>query len=441
MLSSATLFTAPQLLGVAVAAIGGFLLARRDWTWTVTAVVLASCLSWSWIDWVKQAGNIVYWGLVVALGASMILLARQSVVARALVVLDIVAGCLLATTAAWSIAPHTSLVETGKFGGVLLVASYAALRVREEGAAKLVRATALLTPTLILLSLAVLLGWRAARAEGGGASGFFAGPNILAMVLALVLPCTLCHPAVQTFARRVAVIAAVTFTCALSAGRAGLAGAVVALCVLALWERSPRLFVGGLTAVVALTAAAIVWAPNIPTLGAPLQANPTTPQSEQLLLGSRPSDQSRLSAFLGARDEAWREAVRVFPKRALQGTGFGTGSDIFAHYGSRKHFHYFIGAFENTANVHNAYLQDFLELGLFGGVLFFSPVALALFAAARGLWRRAGTEPAFAALLFAAAAEAIFESLFSELGPLTLLTWLGVAVVLACASRNYTRPT
>ena len=433
MLASATIFTAPQLVAVAGTTVAAVFLARRRWDVAVAATVVAAAFGWSWMPWLKHVGNIAYWGLVLGIAVALVNFARTSRLARVLVGLCVGIGVLLALTRLWSIVPHTTLVETGKFGAVLVVASFVAVHSRADGDRALVRALAVVGPAFILVSVLGLIRWKAAQAAGGGTSGFLAGPNALSILLAMLLPFALVHPLAASTWRKVAVVWVFTFVIALSAGRSGILSAAVVVAVLSIYRRSTRQLVTGLAAIVAATALVAAWGPDIPTLGAPMPQTPNTPQTQQLLLGSRPADQSRLSAFLGARDEAWREAVRLLPKRLYQGTGFGSGFAIFAHYHSRPRFHYFIGAFENDADLHDAYLQDVLELGIFGGLVFLAPALLALFRVVQMVVRGAPSsfDPAGGALVASAAFAALFESLFSELGPMTLLSWIGFALVLA----------
>jgi O-antigen ligase len=113
-------------------------------------------------------------------------------------------------------------------------------------------------------------------------------------------------------------------------------------------------------------------------------------------------------------------------RRPAIGTGFGTGSEVFAYYGVRGQFTNFVGRVDPHANVHNAYLQELLELGIPGGIAFFALPLLA-FAAAIVFLVRGRREPIDVALVgtaLAALAAAVFESILAGFAAMTLLAWI-----------------
>jgi O-Antigen ligase len=460
----ASIFTGPWLAVILAVGVAVFFVALRRWTVAVGCLVAADLPTWSWESWLKTAANIVYWGAVAGIAAAFLLLAYRVRVARLWLIAAGAATVLLAVTSAWSLAPRTTLKETVSFAAVLMTVGFVASRLQHDPheADGVVRALAPIVPAAFLLSLFLILAEHSqAVAQGGGSSGFMNGANALGILTAPALPFLLAQPAIASRMLPLAVtIAVVTFVVTLSAARTGIAGVALGLVVFELGRRRWLRLGLGLAVWLAAAALAVEWAPAVPTLGAPLPAlvvpaptsnpastpSPAAPsgpappvQATRLFGQARSPDESLLSALVGARDEAWKEAVRLVPKRPAFGNGFGTGSLLFDHYGSRRHFHYFVGAYFSGVNVHDAYLQEILELGVVGGPLFLAPAVLALLLVLAGLRRgwASTAEAALAASLAAVLFCAIFESTLAEFGPMTMLAWLStVGVVVTAVMRR-----
>jgi O-antigen ligase len=338
---------------------------------------------------------------------------------------------LLASTSLWSLSRHDTLRESATFASVLVIVSFAVVRLRAEPLGSgLLGALAVLVPGMLVVTIAVIVGDHSrAVAEGGGVSGFVNGPNALGLLVALSLAFLLAHRWVaERWSLLGLTMGVVAFVVTLSASRTGYVALLAALLVYETGRRRwPRLALG-LCAALAGAALAVVWAPDVPTLGRPLADRA---QVTELFGGGRPAGQSLFGALTGARDEAWREAVALLPRRPLLGSGFGTGSDVFEHDGVRSRFRNFVGAFDPHANVHEAYLQVLLELGIPGGIVFLAPLLAAFGATLAGLQRgwRSRLEGACGATLAASLVCALFESVFAGFGAMTLLTWLAAAGV------------
>jgi hypothetical protein len=465
----ASVFAGPSAAGVAAIAVATFAVARRSWALAVLLVVAADALTWSWIDGLKNVGNILYWGATLGMTAGLIVLARSSATARALLFAAAAVTMALAATVAWSFMPHVTIRQAGTFGSVLVVVAFAVVHVRAEGAGsdRLAHVLGWIVPgALLLTALVVLFDRTAAVAKGGGVSGFINGPNTLGIVVALGMGFALSTPMVEGRpSLMLALVAVVAFVVTLSASRTGMLASLLALVVYEIGGRRWRRLAAAtaVTVVAAILAAQTV--PNVPTLGRPLavpskQPTPTSrqplrtsrqpmPTSEQpmepaqatQIFTGRVGGQSLFSSLVGARDEAWRTAFDLLGRRPVLGSGFGTGDEIFAHDNVRQRFRFFVGAFDPQANVHDAYLQELLELGIIGGAIFVAPalaaLVLALLALRRG-WRSSG-EGAFATAAVAAVVCAVFESMLAGFGAMTMIAWLSFAVLLATRPRSHGR--
>jgi hypothetical protein len=448
---TASVFAGPGLAAVAVIAVLTYLLARRRWALAVTLVVAADILTWSWLSWLKSVGNVLYWGSAAGIAGSLLALALSSREARRALSAVVAITLVLAATSAWSLSRHATLREAMTFGSVLVVAAFVGANLRRgsrEGEV-LVRSLAPIVPVVLLATLLVIIGEHsAAVAQGGGVSGLVNGPDALGIILALALPFLMVDRLLARSVVRVGVLVVVAFVVTLSGSRTGFVATAIVVGVVELGQRRWLRLGLGLAAVVAGAGLAVIWTPSIPTLGRPIApvttqapslAPSVPPQAKQLLGGSRPAGQSRFSSYVGARDEAWREAVRLIAKRPVVGNGFGTGSLLFDHYGSQSHFRYFVGKFASGVNPHNAYLQELLELGVFGGAMFLLSILLSLGVVLTRLRTGFGSEAeaALAALVVAAAFASMFESVLAGFGVMTMLTWIGVvgAVAMAMARR------
>lgn len=442
----ASVFSGIGLVAIAAVAAGSFVVAQRAWRWSVVLVVTADALAWSWAGWLKSFGNVAYWGSAAGVGIALLLLARRSRVARVLLVLVAVVTAVLLASAGWSFEPHTTIRGAITFGSALAVVAFAAACSAAEngGRERLARALAVLAPAALALSLLlVVFDHRSAVAEGGGVSGFANGPNSLGLLLALSIGFLFAAPLVDCSTTwMVATVTVFAFAITLSANRTGMLATALAFAVYEIGMRRWRRLALGLAVAAVVGVVAVEWAPNVATFGRPLsvstttsgsQATPSqaTPSQVKQLFGGRASDQSELSSLVGARDEAWREAGKLLARRPILGSGFATGGEIFAHYDVRSHFRYFVGAFYPNANVHDAYLQELLELGVAGGLLFILPALLSfvlVIAALRRGWQSPG-EAAFGASAVVALVGAVFESLLAGFGAMTLLAWLSFAML------------
>jgi O-antigen ligase len=429
-----SIFLGPGLAGIAALAVCAFVVARRRPSIPLAVAVGADVLTWSWISGLKTTGNIVYWGVASGLGLYLLDCARSSRLARWLVAAAVLVTVILTATSAWSIAPHETLRESVTFGSVLVVVAVAVIELRRGGGERLLEALAVLVPAELLLTLVVIVGDHAhAVAEGGGVSGFVNGANAFGVILALQMPFLVAARRVRGNLILLAVsVALVTFVVTLSGSRTGLLALVAGAAAVELGRR--RWASLATTVVVALAAAtlAVLWTPPIATLGRPILTNKAQAHGSQIFGGDRGRDQSRFGALVGGRDEAWRVAGDLLSREPLHGTGFGTGSEIFEHYGVRHRFTNFVGAFDPTANVHEAYLQELLELGFPLGLLFFVLPAAAFVAATRRLFSVWPTDidAALGGAVFAAVAAGLFESVFAGFGSMTLLAWLATCGVL-----------
>ena len=432
------ILAALEFLAIGGIGIASGALARRHAPAVAALLVASYGLSWSWVEAVRTGASVAFWGLLWGFVAA-VALSHWSALGRRWLCASGLLTVAVASTMFWSVDPSYTSVEVVKFAAVLLVAACVGALVQRSGteAARLTTAFAVLAPGAVACSLlAALVAWGDESVDTAGASGFFNGPNVLGIFLALSLPFLLVHPFVRRrLVATLTCVAAVAFVSALSAGRTGLLALLVAVTVLALGARRPRLLILGIGVCAVSIAVALAWSPRIPTLGSPI----TGPnQVDQLLGGSRPGNQSRLSALVGARDEGWAEAIRLLDERPLGGHGFGTGSTLFDRYGSHERFTYFVGAFAEGVNPHNSYLQMLLELGFLLSLIFFAPL---LFAAAVA-WRlvasgRAdGPRLAFCAALAAGIVAAGFESTLTQFGALTLLSWVSAAAVVGLWLRD-----
>jgi len=429
-----SIFLGPGLAGIAATAVCAFLAVRRWPSIPLAVAVGADVLTWSWVSGLKTTGNIVYWGTVAGLGLYLLVSAGASRFARRLAVAAVIVTAILASTSAWSIAPHETLKQSVTFGSVLVVVAVALIEVRRGGGDHLVDAIAVLVPAELLLTLAIILGDHAhAVAEGGGVSGFVNGANALGVILALQMPFLVAARRVRgSLIALGASVALVTFVVALSGSRTGLLALVAGVVAVELGRRRWASLATTAVAALAAAALAVVWTPSIATLGRPLLTHEAQAHGSQIIGGDRGRDQSRFGALVGGRDEAWRVAGDLLSREPVHGTGFGTGSDIFEHYGVRHRFTNFVGAFDPTANVHEAYLQELLELGFPLGLLFFVLPAAAVFAVMRRLITSWTTESdaALGGAVVAAAAAGLFESVFAGFGSMTLLAWIATCGLL-----------
>ena len=276
-------------------------------------------------------------------------------------------------------------------------------------AGRFTAAFAFLAPGALVVTLLAAIGASIESVATAGTSGFFNGPNVLGIFLALSSPFLLMHPFVrERLSLTLAAVATVSSISALAAGRTGLLALVVGIAVLGIGARDLRRLLSCIAVCAVSVAIAHTWSPHIATLGNPIAvatcpapcevapaAVPTGPdQVDQLFGGGREADQSRFSALVGARDEGWLEAVRLLDERPFAGHGFGTGSTLFDRYDSRERFTYFVGAFAQGVNPHNSYLQLLLELGFVVGILLLLPLLLAAGLAWKLLATVAPTDPA-----------------------------------------------
>jgi hypothetical protein len=389
-----SIFLGPGLAGIAAVAVCAFLVARRRLSIAIAVAVGADVLTWSWVSGLKTTGNIVYWGAAAGLGLYLLDCARSSRFARRLVVAAVLATVILAATSAWSIAPHATLRESVTFGSVLVVVAAALVELRRGGGERLVGALAVLVPAELLLTLIVIGGDHArAVSEGGGVSGFVNGANAFGVILALQMPFLVASRAVRSRGVLLAAsVALVSFVVMLSGSRTGFVALVAGAAAVELGRRRWAGLALVVSASVAAAVVAVVWTPPVPTLGRPLIPPGTNAhfkadaQAKLVFGGGRGRGQSRFGALVGGRDEAWRVAGHLLSREPLHGTGFGTGSDIFEHDGVRHRFTNFVGAYDPSANVHESYLQELLELGIPLGILFLALPAAAFVTAVRRLF-------------------------------------------------------
>jgi O-antigen ligase len=426
----ASIFHGVGAVGVVAVAAAGFVLARRSWTIAVTVAVAADMLTWAWSQTLEDIGNVVYWGSVVGIGLELLRLALARRVARMLVLGTAAVTVVLAATAVWSLAPHTTLRATVTFTSALVVVSFVLAHGDFEAVGD---ALAPVAPWAVLLTFGmIVVDHSAAVRQGGGAGGFLNGPNTLGILLAMTLPFTLVHPLLREHpVVAVAFLGISAFVMTLSGSRTGVGALVVAIVAMDVARRSFGASAVAVATVAAAAAIAIVWTPDVPTLGRPLhQSQPG--QAAQLLGEGRSAGQSLFSGLVGARDEGWKEAARLLSKRPAGGHGFGTGGLIFDHYHSRRHFRYFVGRFATGTNPHDTYLQELLELGFPLGLLLLTPALAAGAVVVRrlvtgGIARR---QAGFAAVAVSALAVGVFESVFVGYGVMTLLSWLAFGCVL-----------
>lgn len=415
------------------------------WPAAVASAVGGYALAWSWSDVLARIGNAVFWASTAAIAVAAVVEAGSSPVVRRWLLVCATVAAVIAASALWSIAPAETIRGAVVFSAVLLIAALAGAQLRRDVAAdtRLVSALAWLTPgALALCAVIAAVGWAdPARVEGPGASGFFNGPNALGIFLALTVPFFLGRAREARWSvAGVVVLALASFTVALSGGRTGLVALLLAVTAFGIGRRRAALFARDLVVALAAIALALAWMPAVPALGetiVPVEAEGVNPEGAtpppEVLGGDPVPGQSRWSALVGARDEAWEEGVRLLDERPLGGHGFATGSHLFDRYESRERFRFFVGAFASGTNVHNSYLELLLELGIVGAVLLLVPFVLALAAAAAILLRgRPGlAEAAFGATLVAAAAAAWFESTLGRFGSLSLLSWMAAGAVVA----------
>ena len=381
--------TALQLVALGGVGAVSAVLARRHVYAVAALLVGAYALSWSWSEWLRDAASLAFWGLLLGFVATVGLRQRRSVVARRWLWAWAGLSALVALTAVWSVDPSSTVVEAIKFSAVLLVAAAlgALVQTDERAAGRLTAAFAFLTPAALLLSgVAAAVAALDDSIRTLGTSGLFNGPNVLGIFLRADAAVRADEPYLRTRpVARVRASGVTVFAAALSTGRTGVLALIAGVFALELGARSPRrrilLALGVGAAAIAL---AVGWSPGVPTFGDQIVVVAPTPGSQP---GDRPSDQSRASALVGARDEGWREALRLVRERPMAGHGFGTGSTLFDRYDSKERFRYFVGAFAEGVNPHNSYLQLLLELGIPGTIAFFAPLLLAAYAAIRTLAR------------------------------------------------------
>jgi O-antigen ligase len=421
---------------------------RRYWSAAVALAAGGYALSWSWSESLQRVGNVVFWVFTCVIAAAFLLRASGSLPARRWLLAVAVLGGSVALSALWSVAPSDTVREAVKFAAVLLTAGSvgSSLQSTASAAESLAGGLAWLAPAAIgLTAIVAAVGLLdASDVPGPGASGFFNGPNVLSIFLALTLPFLLTRRGVAARpAVALGTLGVVTFTATLSAGRTGVLALILAVVAIGLGTRRPRRLALDLATCVAAIVLASAWSPAVPALGEHIVVNtdaaPTATQpQEPVSAGS----QSTFGELVGARDEAWAEGFRLLDERPFAGHGFGTGTTLFDRYGSRDRFTYFVGAFASGTNPHNSYLQMLLELGIAGGILFLAPILLALVLAARILIGGHGGADglAFCATLVAAAVAAFFESTLTQFGALTLLSWIAAAAVIALWLRTYRAP-
>ena len=477
---TATVFTGASLAAIACITAASLIVAQRSWRVAVVVVVAADALTWSWLDGLKETGNIVYWGTAAGIGVSLLLQAMSSTLARRVLAAAVATTAVLSATAIWSFEPHATLREAATFGSALTIVGFAITRARgdEDGREGLARALGVIPlGALAATLLVILLAHGQAVAEGGGVSGFMNGPNSLGILVSISVGFLFVVPKVdRNLSLLAACVAVLAFVLTLSASRTGMLAAAAAFAVCEGGRRQWRKLTVGFAAALIAGTVAVVWVPNIATLGRPLVVpvkasasrkpppavatpsrrpvvpardsqtsstlQPKGPPQVTQIFGGRVHDQSRFSALVGARDEAWQEAVHLLGRRPLLGSGFGTGDEIFQHDHVRGHFRYFVGAFDSQANVHDAYLQALLEIGILGGLLFIMPAFLALASVGISWFQRclAPSDAAFAAATVASAICSIFESMLAGFGAMTLLAWLSFAMVITTMAVRRSAP-
>jgi O-antigen ligase len=420
-----------ESLAIRGAAVSGRLADRCAPTLSVL-LVATYALSWSWVDVVARLASAAFWGLLLVFVALVAPSLPRAAAKAWLGGVAVLAG-VLAATALWSVDPSSSIREVVKFIAVVLVAACVGGLVQSSRAAarRLANALALLAPGALACAALAVVGASVASSDRAGTSGFFNGPNLLGMFLALTLPFLLMHPFVrERLGLTLAAVAAVSLVSALSASRTGLLAVVVAIVVLGIGARARRWLLLCVAVCAVSIAAAHVSSPQVPTLGDPIIRG-APDQVDQLFGEQRPSDQSLISALVGARDEGWLEAMRLLSERPFAGHGFGTGSMLFDRYESRERFTYFVGAFAEGVNPHNSYLQLLLELGIVVGILFLLPLLLAAVLAGKLVASGRADAPllAFGSTLIACLVTALFESTLTQFGSLTLLTWISAAAI------------
>jgi O-antigen ligase len=248
--------------------------------------------------------------------------------------------------------------------------------------------------------------------------GVFENPNGLGLMLALIFPFAVIHATTwRATLIRLPVVVLIAATIALSGSRTAIAAVAVGLLTLALTRRLARQAgVAGIA--VAATVLAITMFPIKPASGG-ISGFLGTQDSAQM-------GRSRLTTFLGGRNESWSAAWRIVERRPLEGFGFGSGGDrLFVRFPSDVHFVWFQGGGPS-----NAYLELMMETGFLGAVLFLAPLGAAVALGLRRL-RVPGADVWPVVLLAGSVTAAVFESTLTSAGaPWALFAWLAVAAIL-----------
>lgn len=411
----------PVKLGLAALLGGGvFLLARRHLAaGVVTTVFLVACGSSS-VIWLKYTFLTARWGPLAGLAAAVVWSSRRSIRWRPMywVLIAMVGFGFL--SAAWSITPSLTLQRTISLAVLLVVAFLLALEPPVPGGTTpdLRAALVWLTPAFLVASLVVLAVQPHRAFRGHEFQGFFENPNAFGLIVGLTY--AFMYGAVDRRWRNRAVVwfsvPAVALTI-VSGSRSGfLAILVSAVAYEIARQQRRRLYLHVATVIVPIIAIVVVTSAAQKVTGA------------SAFSFHHASGESFLTSLTGARNEAWSTTSHFIAQRPLQGYGFGTGDQVFAHFPSEVHFLFYEGALPD-----NAYLQIVMEIGVIGAALFLTP----LFAGAirtLGMLRRGArslSEATFGAALLAAILALSVEGVLEAAGaPWAFVIWLCVAVAL-----------
>lgn len=430
------------VLAVAAVAVGCFVTGRRSPAAGFALVLVALIGASSSIGPVKELFLQVRWGALAGLATAFVwpLPTRAEATRSVLLVLSI--PVVAVASAAWSIEPRLTILRALSFGTLLWVA-LAAMGPRfrsrgEEG--RFVTALALVSAGVAVVSIATWAIVPGTAVYVGDLRGILENQNGLGLFLGLTYPFVAAAFDLRSpkRLRLLAVGAAYVGVIGLSESRSGLAAMIAAIVAYELAQRSYR----RMLLQVAFVLAGFVFAASAPPLSSQAARDPIAPPANTpgepppleeperttVFGGNTAPDQSRLSALLGARDEAWSASLDLIGERPVQGFGFGTGDRVFEKRPDVASFKYFQGA-----NPNSGYLQAALELGLLG-VVILAPLLFA-FAASVRLARRVPFPPARSAFLGALAGglvAAVFESVFTAAGaPWAAIVWLSAAALLA----------
>lgn len=410
--------------------------------------------------WNIPVGRAVRWAALAELAVLAIacaVLSRSRARPGAIAVVMAAFGALALLSTLWSVDPELTLGRALSLLAVLVTAgsiAFAALR-RPEMVEQVV--LALLVGVVVLAVGGLLDLWYdsdraivpATTQSPARYSGLGGNPNMMAMLIALVLPAAV-WALVEASSRAKRVVAAASLvllygSLVASGSRGALVGALLGTLVLALGLSRAQLRIAGAAVVLFFAGVGLMEIPQTARTNPVIRFDivpPTTPSlgpgdAQQLLplenevgfpvQGDEPFQRTLFTS--SGRLDAWEGTLTQARDRPVAGYGFGTEDEVFV---DRYYLHY-------SALVENAYLGTVLQLGLVGlGLLLAALVLVALRLARLGRVppQIRGPAAACGGALVCGLSLALSQSFLTSAGsPAMIPFWLCAFLLVAATSR------